>query len=93
MLFIECPIQYSPQWRCKERCFGQHTWWPEQVTLHDVIVEMDITGTGEDVDSVDDAELSVCADLSLSSETVSVWSQNCKVKYLLPCLSTLNGPL
>ena len=38
---------------------------------------MDITGTGEDVDSVellDDAESSVCADLSLSSETVSVHS-------------------
>ena len=41
---------------------------------------MDVTGTGEDDDSVellDDAELFICAGLSLSSETVSV--QYCKI--------------
>ena len=55
-----------------------------------------MTGSGEDVDSVelvDVAELSVCAGLSLSSGTVSVESYNCKVKYLLSHLITLNGPL
>ena len=38
---------------------------------------MDVTGAGEDVDSVellDDVELFICAGLSLSSKTVSVQS-------------------